>query len=241
MPYPPSSESITASCPITSSIVPPIPVPTYGPGGSFSVLARTRISASPSACLSLIRDTPNWHKWNTFCPSITLSPKSPPPPSTSEPNIPTGNEGWLELGTIGTIDVFMSGDGLIPGRKRTRTQGMIVTVLSPLSTPDGKKGYRLAWKGTSFSHWQLHSERVMEFIEIELGEGKGEGTEFSCWETFAGVLTPIVKATYGGTLIERFGDYNRDVKAFLESTSPSSFSSASALASKGEAEIKDGT
>lgn len=97
---------------------------------------------------------------------------------------------------------------------------MVVTVLSPLpstSTTEGKKGYRLAWKGTGFSHWQLHSERVMEFISIDLGEGKGEGTEFNCWETFAGIMAPVVKATYGGTLAERFGDYQRDVKAFLES------------------------
>ena len=57
----------------------------------------------------------------------------------------------------------------------------------------------------------------MEFVEIEL-EGGGKGTEFSCWETFGGVLAPVVKATHGGTLVERFGDYQRDVKAFLEST-----------------------
>lgn len=114
----------------------------------------------------------------------------------------------------------MSGDGLIPGRKRTRTQGIEVTVLSPIDE-NGKKGFRLAWKGTGFSHWQLHSERVMEFIEIDLANGE-QGTEFTCWETFAGVLAPVVKATYGNTLVERFGDYQRDVKAYLESQSSSS-------------------
>ncbi|KAE9371177.1 hypothetical protein N431DRAFT_376615 [Stipitochalara longipes BDJ] len=217
MPYPPTSEPVTASVPVTSSIVPPIPVPTYGSGGSFAVLARTHISATPSACLSVIRDTPNWKKWNTFCPSMTLSPKSPPPPASSDPAIPTGNEGWLELGITGAIDVFMNGDGLIPGRKRSRTQGMIVTVLEPI-TKDEKKGYRLAWKGTGFSHWQLHSERVMEFLSITLENGE-EGTEFSCWETFGGILASVVKASYGSTLVERFGDYQRDVKAFLSAPS----------------------
>jgi len=113
----------------------------------------------------------------------------------------------------------MSGDGLIPGRKRSRTQGIIVTWLSSINE-DEKKGFRLAWKGTGFSHWQLHSERVMEFIEIELANGE-LGTEFTCWETFAGVLAPVVKATYGSTLVERFGDYQRDVKAYLESQSSS--------------------
>jgi len=148
---------------------------------------------------------------------MTISPKSPPPPASSDPGIPTGKEGWLELGTSGSIDVFMSGDGLIPGRKRSRTQGMTVTVLEAI-TENGKKGYRLAWKGTGFSHWQLHSERVMEFLSITLENGE-EGTEFSCWETFGGVLASVVKATYGSTLVERFGDYQRDVKAFLSDPS----------------------
>ncbi|PMD36209.1 hypothetical protein L207DRAFT_515928 [Hyaloscypha variabilis F] len=220
MPYPPATGPITASTPVVSSVVPPIPVPTYGSGGSFAVLARTHVPASPSTCLSLIRDTNNWSKWNTFCPSISLSPKSPPPPTSSDPAIPTGNDGWLELGTSGSIDVFMSGDGLIPGRKRSRTQGMTVTVLEPIaSTSTGKNGYRLAWKGVGFSHWQLHSERVMEFLPITLENGE-EGTEFSCWETFGGVLASVVKATYGSTLVERFGDYQRDVKAFLSAPSP---------------------
>jgi len=115
---------------------------------------------------------------------------------------------------IGTIDVFMNGDGLIEGRKRSRTQGMIVTHLEPI-LEEGKKGYRIAWKGSGWAHWQLHSERVMEFVEVELGEGE-MGTEFSCWETFGGILGPVVKAVAGEQLVERFGDYQRDVKAYLE-------------------------
>lgn len=66
----------------------------------------------------------------------------------------------------------------------------------------------------------------MEFIEIDLPSGE-HGTEFTCWETFAGVLAPVVKATYGNTLVERFGDYQRDVKACLESQS--SFQSPSSI------------
>ena len=121
----------------------------------------------------------------------------------------------------------MSGDGLIPGRKRSRTQGMIVTVLSPM-TENEKKGYRIAWKGTGYSHWQLHSERVMEFISITLENGE-QGTEFNCWETFGGVFAPVVKAAYGhrSSAIWR---YQRDVKAFLESPSTAS-SNGEALAS----------
>lgn len=223
MPYPPNSESITDEVPVTSSVAGPIPTPTYGTFGSFSVLARTHVAATPSAVFTLIRDTKNWNKWNTFCPSVTLSPKSPPPQPSSDPNIPTGNPGYLELGTIGTIDVFMNGDGLVPGRKRSRTQGIIVTSLSAIvpTSESPKEGYRLSWKSTGFSHWQLHSERVMEFLAITLENGE-PGTEFSCWETFGGVLSSLVKATYGHTLVERFGDYQRDVKAFLSPAPTSS-------------------
>ena len=65
----------------------------------------------------------------------------------------------------------------------------------------------------------MHSERTMEFLPLTLPDNT-PGTEFSCWETFGGVLAPVVKATVGSTLVERFGDYQRDVKAYLETQSP---------------------
>ena len=149
MPYPHTDEPITAENPITSAVVRARPTPTYGTFGSFSVLARTQIAASPSAVLSVIRDTKNWAKWNSFCPSLVISPKSPPAKESSDAGIPKGEEGWLELGTIAELDVFMSGDGLIPGAKRSRTQGIIITVLEailPTAENDNKSGYRIAWK-----------------------------------------------------------------------------------------------
>jgi hypothetical protein len=108
----------------------------------------------------------------------------------------------------------MSGDGLVPGRKRSRTQGVIITILSPLNEA-GRKGYRIAWKSTGYSHWQLHSERVMDFLEIALDNGM-IGTEYSCWETFGGLLGPVVKSTFGSNLVDRFGDYARDVRGHFE-------------------------
>lgn len=123
----------------------------------------------------------------------------------------TGKEGWLEIGTVAVIDVFMNGDGLVEGKKKSRVQEIVVTVLERIEAEGGKKGVRIAWKGTGWSHWQLHSERVMDFVETEDG-----GTEYSCWETFGGVLGSAVKTTVGGQLVDRFGDYARDVKEFLE-------------------------
>lgn len=104
----------------------------------------------------------------------------------------------------------MSGDGLVPGTKKSRDQGIVITTLRKLEGEEGE-GYRIAWKSTGWSHWQLHSERVMDFK----ADGRG-GTEYVCWETFGGLLAVAVKGMVGGTLVERFGDYARDVKGFLE-------------------------
>lgn len=124
----------------------------------------------------------------------------------------------------------MDGDGLVAEggqgkRRKRREQGVVVTVLERLEEgadreeEDGeggkgkkKRGFRIAWTSTGWSHWQLHSERVMEFLETDDG-----GTEYVCWETFAGVLASVVKRVVGAQLVDRFGDYARDVKGFLES------------------------
>ncbi len=113
------------------------------------------------------------------------------------------------------IDVFMNGDGLVEGGVRSRKQEIHCTLLEKIEDEgEGKRGYRIAWKSAGWSHWQLHSERVMEFIEVDV-DGKIE-TDYSCWETFGGMMGSTVKFTVGSQLIDRFGDYARDVKEFLE-------------------------
>jgi len=216
--YPSTEEPISAAAPVTAALVSPLPVPTHGAGGTFTVLAHTRTSASPLTVLNLIRDTNSWSKWNTFCPAGVITSKSKGKGTQGERKESFGggeeSEGWLEQGTEAVIDVFMSGDGLVQGRKRSRTQAIVVTHLGRIEDEkDGVKrsGYRVAWKAIGWAHWQLHSERVMEFVQREEG-----GTEYACWETFGGVLGPVVKRMVGGTLVDRFGDYARDVKGFLE-------------------------
>jgi hypothetical protein len=93
--------------------------------------------------------------------------------------------------------------------KSNGKQGIEVTVLGELS--DGRRGFTIAWKSMGRAHWQLHSERVMEFVETDAG-----GTEYLCWETFGGLLGAAVKATVGRQLADRFGDYARDLKGFVE-------------------------
>ncbi|KAF8850930.1 hypothetical protein BDZ45DRAFT_679498 [Acephala macrosclerotiorum] len=212
-PYPPTTEPHTSiATPITSALVPPIPVPTHGPGGHFTVISKTIISAAPTEVLSLIRDTNTWSSWNTFCPSCVIT-KTPKDLECTDVNVPTEKEGWLDLGSEATIDVFMEGDGLIEGRKRSRTQGVCITRLVRIEE-EGRRGYRIAWKGTGWSHWQLRSERVMEMVEVE-GEG-GMKTDYVCWETFGGMLGPMIKMVVGSQLVDRFGDYSRDLRQYFE-------------------------
>jgi len=214
----------------------PIPTPTYGPSGSFTVLAKTFIPhATPATVLSAIRDTKTWSQWNGFTPLFTfkssLSPESTsqstPESRTgdSDPALVTGKPGWLDLGSEGDMTVFMNGDGLVEGSKKSREQGMIITVLEPLTTPlassqdsaqnqTRKKGYRIAWKSVGYAKWQLHSERVTELVEVDEGSEGRKGTEYVCWETFGGVLAPVVRLAVGGTLRERFGEYAEGLRGF---------------------------
>jgi len=107
----------------------------------------------------------------------------------------------------------MNGDGLVDGRKRSRTQGICITLLERIDEEE-KTGYRIAWKGTGWSSWQLHSERVMEFVECEM-DGGFIGTEYVCWETYGGMLSLVLKTTLGNQLVERFGDYARDIREYF--------------------------
>lgn len=158
----------------------PIPVPTHGNGGTFTILTKTIIAAAPAEVLSLVRDTNTWPSWNSFCPACVIASRKSPVPECEDIDLPTGKEGWLELGSEATIDVHMSGDGLVEGSKRSRTQGIVITRLEKINE-ESRKGYRIAWKAVGFSHWQLHSERVMEMVEIE----GGSKTDYVCWESMS--------------------------------------------------------
>jgi len=121
----------------------------------------------------------------------------------------------MEKGSTLIIDVYMSGDGLVPGTSRSRTQEIKCTILEKIDEEKQKrKGYRIAWKSVGYGEWNLRSERVMEFVETEDEEGK-IWTEYACWETFGGLLGSAVKLAVGGQLTDRFGDYARDIRTFF--------------------------
>lgn len=225
--YPTLEEPISAAAPVTADLIGPLPVPTYGAGGTFTIISCTRVAASPLTVLNLIRDTNTWPQWNSFCPRAVLKPRKSKDKAKAkgeteeteekeEESFGGGGEaeGWLENGTEFVIDVFMSGDGMVEGRRRSRTQALVVRFLERIDDEkDGKrrKGYRIGWTPRGYKEWQFHSERVIELIERQEG-----GTDYVCWETFGGMIAVVIKKMVGLSLTDRFGDYARDVKMFLE-------------------------
>lgn len=88
-------------------------------------------------------------------------------------------------------------------------QGMEITLLEPFDK--NKKGWRVAWKATSFPGFALRSERVQEVVD----DGQG-GTEYTCWETMYGPLAYVVKLATGSALEKNFSIWGEDLKQRAE-------------------------
>lgn len=158
-------------------------------GGVFTVSASIVISAPASCVFSVIIDTKNWHKWNTFVPSVEI---------LKPPSVHNNSGNKLEVGTDMRFNVYMS-----PGGSATSSL-LQVTVFDP-------EAGKICWKFTGLPSWLLRSERVHEMID------KKDGTcEYCTWETFAGPMAYMVRTIYGNTLNERFKDWGRDLKRYVE-------------------------
>lgn len=60
-----------------------------------------------------------------------------------------------------------------------------------------------------------HSERCIDLLEAELEDGV-IGTEYVSADSPGGALGSMVKLFTGSVVVERLGDYARDLKAFCE-------------------------
>ncbi|KAK4227529.1 hypothetical protein QBC38DRAFT_477675 [Podospora fimiseda] len=171
----------------------PVPTPTYGSGGSFTIACSTRIAAPPSTVFDIVIDASKYSTWNQFCPKCTIDHQ---PDFDDNDN---DNEKKLKQGTKFTFDVVLD-----PKSGSARPTALIVNVLEPIEYEGGKrKGWRITWgPRPSFfmPEWLLRSERVQEFIEIP---GSND-TEYLCWETFYGPLAPVVRMTVGNQVQNGF-------------------------------------
>ncbi|KAK3396444.1 hypothetical protein B0T20DRAFT_417777 [Sordaria brevicollis] len=75
--------------------------------------------------------------------------------------------------------------------------------------PLRRTGFCIAWKtrpSLLMPNWLLRCERVQEFVEVypPFGADDEPETAYQCWETFYGVLAPVVKAAAGSQVIKGF-------------------------------------
>ena len=187
-----------------------IATPTFGPGGSFSIVVSTHIHAPPDTVFAVLTDHTKWPEWNRFVPRLTVI--SSPPPADAEPDagaletlIQRGDGStYLKKDTKVYFEVHLDPDN--PDPRSGRKEAIQVTLLEPYGHA-GRKGWRIAWKPTGYPGVALRSERVQEFVD----DGEG-GTEYTCWETMYGFLGPVVRLTTGAKLEKGFQCWAEDLK-----------------------------
>jgi hypothetical protein len=192
-----------------------IATPTFGPGGSFSIVVSTNIAAPPDAVFTVLIEHPKWPAWNRFVPKLTVT--SSPGPSEADPDAGAletlirrdDGSNYLKKDTSMDFDVHLDAGvdtAAAPAAGGGRKTPVQVTLLEPYDHA-GRKGWRIAWKPTGYPGIALRGERVQEFVE----DGKG-GTEYTCWETMYGFLAPIVRLTAGAKLERCFQCWAEDLK-----------------------------
>ncbi|KAL2255744.1 hypothetical protein VTK26DRAFT_2781 [Humicola hyalothermophila] len=233
---------MAAAPPSKASVGPPLPTPTFGPGGSFAVSCSARIAAPPKSCLDVIVNASEYSVWNRFCRKCTIDAQPAASAPATQAGEGTAGRDKLQLGTQFTFDVHMPPRSSSADNHATTTTtiatttrqavALEVSLLEPIDEPctasDGRppvfppspeggnddkgataaapsrrKGWRIAWRqrnGWLMPGWLLRSERVQEFVEV----GDGNETAYYCWETFYGVLAPVVRMAVGAAVERGF-------------------------------------
>lgn len=185
---------------LKAELIAPLPTPHWGSqsGAAFTVRATVTVKAQPQPILDTLLDTSTWPQWNNFVPRVTISSAS------------SDSKQRLRPGTTFIEHVDMAGRG----RSTIVKMRLLMTSLDDLEdSPRG--GHKVVWLGKGYPDWALRSERVHE---IYRGEAEGE-TVYDVYETFSGPLAWFVKLFVGKTLVERFGQWNRELKYFVEAGS----------------------
>ncbi|EON98780.1 putative polyketide cyclase dehydrase protein [Phaeoacremonium minimum UCRPA7] len=183
------------------------PTPSFGGNGSFTLSCSTRIAASPDTCLGVLLKTGDYPSWNPLIPKVTMD-APPAHPETDEAKLPPAHlrgADYVAKGTLMTFEVHVE---LNPDKITNRTP-IECTMLEPF--PGERKGWRLAWKPTSFPEWFMRSERIQEVVD----DGNG-GTEYTCWETFYGPFSPVIRMVVGAKLCKGFEGWAEGMKKFAE-------------------------
>lgn len=180
----------------------PRPTPTIPAGGLFSPFATIHINASPSAVYDAIIDAGSWKQWNSFVPHVTI--KLPPGATFTDTTrlCKHASMTFKSNMTYGSSAVSKE----------------FVNLLDPPPSPsDSRDGSitRICWvldnKASFTPRFLMHAERVNEI------EDRGDGTcTYRTWETFGGPVARLVKWKYEAILKERFKDWAKDLKGYVE-------------------------
>ncbi|KAM7222834.1 hypothetical protein V8F06_001732 [Rhypophila decipiens] len=111
-------------------------------------------------------------------------------------------------------------------RRRRSISSMLSGASSSIPVSEGSErrkytrrtGWRVAWKMRTnpfLPGWMLRSERVQEFVELDDDE-QPKRCEYTCWETFYGVLAPVVRLSVGAQLTKGFNTWMVDLKRRAE-------------------------
>ena len=194
-----TSPSLDNDRTVKAELIAPIPTPHWGAqsGAAFTVRATTTIDARPQPVLDALLGTSTWPQWNNFVPRASLS----------NPSRDSDDPSRLHPGTLFTEHVDMAGRG----RSTIVKMKLLMTTLDEVNEPD-KKGFKVVWLGKGYPDWALRSERVHEIY----AEEGGGGTVYDVYETFSGPLAWAVKFFVGRTLVKRFGQWNGELKAYLQ-------------------------
>ncbi|KAK3354197.1 hypothetical protein B0H65DRAFT_553929 [Neurospora tetraspora] len=187
----------------------PFPTPTHGqPGaGSFTIACSTHIKAAPRTCLEVLLKASEYPSWNRYCRKCIIDAQ-PDGDHQALPNL-VGPE-FLRLGTKFTFHVHMDP---LSEDSSARNTALEVSRLERIDEvlQIRRTGFRIAWKTrpTLFMpNRMLRCERVQEFVQVYPPSGTLDEPEtaYRCWETFYGVLAPVVKAAAGNQIM-RGGTY----------------------------------
>ena len=194
-----------------------LPTPTFGPGGGHSITCSTTIRAPLAIVLAALVDTASYPTWNAFCPRVAIDAQptpfasEPPPSLLAALPLLVDQPSTLRLGTGCTFDVHFQ-----PGQAtRSATASVRVSVLEEFRREDdGRRGVRLAW--CTARGWTplfvLRCERIQELVE---GPG-GDVVEYTCWETFYGLLASTVRFAVGSALEWGLGAWMDGLKEYAE-------------------------
>nr|POE87491.1 hypothetical protein CFP56_30080 [Quercus suber] len=170
-------------------------------GGVFSVYASTRIAAPPAAVYDALLAIESWPEWNTFVPAAKV---------TKHPHSHTKNL-RMEPGTFMTFTVQMTATQQTTSKEVCTHVGQLKTWKSHPSHAVTHIRWSLDNANSFLPGFIMRAERTNELEELEDGT-----TVYRTWETFGGWAAGTVRKKYGQALQERFADWARDLKGYVE-------------------------